>query len=67
MVQEKRVRGSELGRTWLRIAAAKPAMTPLPSEIVNLVPPLSDARFSSDMLRNTSSWQNSFTVNWPIA
>lgn len=53
--------------TWLRIAAANPAIIPLPSEIPNVAGPLSVRFVSSDMLRNASSWQNSFTVNCPMA
>ena len=54
-------------RTWLRIAAANPATIPLPSEMPNLAGPLSERFVSSDIVRNASSWQNSFTVNCPIA
>lgn len=49
------------------MAAAKPAIIPLPSEIPNVAGPLSVRFVSSDMLRNASSWQNSFTVNCPMA
>ena len=49
------------------MAAAKPAMMPLPRAMVNLLAPERFWRVSSDMLRNASSWQNSFTVNCPIA
>ena len=54
-------------RTWERMAAAKPAMMPLPRAMVNLLVPERFWRVCSDMLRKTSSWQNSFTVNCPIA
>ena len=58
---------SSVSAGWLRIAAAKPAMTPEPSAMVNfVVAPMS--RFVSSLIdRSASSWQNSFTVNCPIA
>lgn len=35
--------------------------------MANLVVPVMRARCASVMERNASSWQSSFTVNWPIA
>ena len=55
------------GLTWLRIAAAKPARMPLP-RLMESVAALLRLRFvSSVMLRYATSWQNSLTVNCPIA
>lgn len=54
-------------RTWLSIAAAKPAMIPLPRLTANLAGRLRERFLSSDMVRKASSWQNSFTVNCPMA
>ena len=59
--------GARTVRTWLRMAAAKPATMPLPRLMVYFAGRLRERLVSSDMLRNTSSWQNSFTVNCPIA
>ena len=59
--------GARSVRTWLRMAAAKPATMPLPRLMVYFAGRLRERLVSSDMLRNTSSWQNSFTVNCPIA
>ena len=57
------------GLTWLRMAAAKPAMMPLPRE--RLYFRVGDCNIfcldSSVIDRKTSSWQYSFTVNWPMA
>ena len=54
--------------TWLRIAAAKPATIPLPRLTTYKLAGLLRERFvSPDMARKASSWQNSFTVNCPIA
>lgn len=51
--------------TWLRMAAAKPAMIPLPREILYFRVGDWDifCLDSSVIDRNTSSWQYSFTVN----
>jgi hypothetical protein len=49
------------------MAAAKPAMTPLPKAMPNLEVLERERLVSSDMERKASSWQNSLTVNWPIA
>lgn len=46
-----------------KIAAAIPAVTPLPSVIPHLLASLKFAFCSLVMLLYTSSWQNSLTVN----
>lgn len=66
-VRERKWETGELHVTWLRMAAAKPAMMPLPRLMPNIEVLERFRFFSSLMLRNTSSWQNSFTVNCPIA
>ena len=42
-------------------------MIPLPRLMPKLAVPLRERFVSSDILRKASSWQNSFTVNCPIA
>jgi hypothetical protein len=49
------------------MAAANPAVIPLPNAIPNLEVAERFRLVSSDIDLNTSSWQNSLTVNWPIA
>ena len=53
--------------TWLKTAAANPAIIPLPRLMVNLLVGLKERRVSSDMDRNAISWHNSLTVNCPMA